>query len=694
MKTFFFFSAFFGFIFGIFFFIKLPFQNELSSTESIKYFNKDGEVFYEDFIEDSGYHEFVSQEKIPDFVKDATQLLEDKRFFYTPGFDPLAIIRAGIQNKQNGKIISGGSGLTQQLIRNHLKPQKRDVFYKIKELILAIKTTVLYSKQDILEAYLNSVYYGENAYGIGSASRIFFNKTPNELNVREAIFLAGLPQSPSVYSPFKKLQNALKREQTVIKVLEKNGFFQKYCPQKQCLAEPLAFEKGEEKRIAPHYIQETNKEFQSIFPNLEKKHIEIYTYFDQGLFEKTETILKNHQKELEEKNIGNAAVVVLNHGNKGVSTLLGSIDYFNPKIQGYVNNAVSLRQAGSTMKPFTYALAFEQGDTPDSKVDDSFIRLQTENGLPYEPKNYDFKEYGEVSYRQALANSYNISAIKIAAKVGVKNLLNTFRALGFHLPEDANHYGVAITLGDGDIRLFDLTSAYTVFPFEGEKFPFRFIQKIKVDGKVVYERPQEKSAHIFSARSANFIADILSDNQARSQQFGTNSPLLTSTWSAAKTGTTRNYRDNWTIGFTKQNTVGVWVGNSNGDPLKNSSGITGAAPLWHDVIESLGESQLINEKLKVKSLKSKTQKIEGNSENIPKKQEQKLSSIILSPQNGDTFLLEGSNQESIFFKAKKSVEWKLNGKVFGTGEKLFWNNPTKGIHCIEAEKEQKCFKVE
>lgn len=686
-----------GFLLGIFVFTPLPFiQGKLTSTNSVQFFDIHHTRFYESFLSGSGYHEFVPLSTIPNFVQDAAVMLEDKRFFSHFGFDPIAIVRASEQNFQARRVVSGGSGITQQLIRNHLQAKQRGITYKLQELILAIKTEMFFSKPEILEAYLNSVYYGENAHGIASASRIFFNKTPQELSIREAIFLSGLPQSPSVYSPLNKPQNALKREKTVTKILDHNGFFQKYCQDKKCLDVPIIFDSDEIQRTAPHYIEETEKELKQILPNLEKHHIEVETYFDAGLYAQIENILQQKREELAEKNIHNAAIVVLNHENRGVSALIGSLDYFDPKIHGFVDNAVSFRQAGSTMKPFTYALAFERGDTPDSIVDDSFLHMTTQQGLPYEPKNYDFEEYGNVTYRQALSNSYNISAIKIAEKVGVKNVLNTLQALGFKMTKSADHYGAAITLGDGDIRLLDLTNAYTVFPLQGKKYPFKFIKRVFVDGKLAYERPAESGERIFSQQSAEFISDILSDNEARSQQFGTDSPLKTSLWSAAKTGTTRNYRDNWTIGFTHENTVGVWVGNSDGSYLKNSSGITGAAPIWHDIVEALPRGELrtqsselrTNTKYQIPNIKK------TSSPRLSDSQTHGLSaSTIISPQNGDIFLLEGSPQDAIILKAKKSLTWTLDGKPFGTGEKLFWEEPTLGIHCVEGNGVKKCFEV-
>jgi len=681
-----------GIAIGTFSFLPLPFSGgNLSNAQSIRYFDINHQVFFEDFSDTSGYHESIALKDIPSFVQNATVLLEDKRFFFHPGFDPLAIIRAIFQNIKSGSIVSGGSGITQQLIRNHLRVKQRNKIYKLHELLLAIKTDFLFSKNEILEAYLNSVYYGENAYGIAAAAQIFFNKTPNELNLHEAIFLAGLPQSPSAYNPFKKMTNALKREKTVIQILEHNGFFKNYCQDKQCLATPLKLERGKKQKIAPHYIEETKKELAKIIPDTTQHQIEVNTYFDQGLFASAQSVIEKQITELEEKNVRNAAVVILNHQERGVSVLIGSKDYFDTKIQGFVNNAVAFRQAGSTMKPFTYALAFEHDDTPNSLVDDSFLHLQTQDGLPYEPKNYDFEEYGKVTYRQALANSYNISAIKVAQKVGVENLLNTFRALGFRLNEGVDHYGLALTLGDGEIRLLDLANAYTVFPLEGKKYPFRFIKSVRVDGKIIYERPPETGEKIFSSQSTRYIEDILSDNEARSQQFGLDSPLRTSVWSAAKTGTTKNYRDNWTMGFTREYTVGVWVGNSDGSYLKNSSGITGAAPIWHDIIEALPKNQtttIIKNQLPSNSASKQTRK----HSNIFNDQ-----SLIISPQNGDVFLLEGNAQEAVIFKAKKNVEWKLDGKNFGNGQKKFWENPTVGKHCAEAlfeeVKEKSCFTI-
>ncbi len=715
-----------GIVIGSIIFTPLPTNNSLITAKSVQFHDIHGEVFYEEYSDKSGFHKFIPIDKIPSFVKDATILLEDKRFFYHLGFDPLAIARALYQNIKNNYTISGGSGITQQLIRNHLNPKKRNIKYKIQELFLAIKLELKYSKNEILEAYLNSVFYGNNAYGIGAASRLFFNKTPNELSIHEAIFLAGLPQSPSVYNPRKNMDQALKREKIVIKVLEGNGFFDKYCKnspnisssknkeiwsngkkehdcKKTIISTPLILEKGDPQRIAPHFIEEAKKELKGILDENFSLNAnwKIFTYFDIPLFEISKEIAVKHVEENEDKNIYNSAIVILDHENKGVSMLMGSIDYFNEEIQGYVNNAVSFRQAGSTIKPFTYALAFQQGDTPESIVNDSFLHLKTQDGYPYEPKNYDFKEYGEVTYKQALANSYNISAIKIAQKVGVENLLNTLRELGFYnLDKSTEEYGLALTLGDGEVRLLDLTEAYSVFPHGGQKYKYKFIKKIVKDGETIYERKLDNPKNIFSKKSSEYIKNILSDNQARSQQFGENSPLKTSKWSAAKTGTTRNFRDNWTIGFNKDFTVGVWVGNADGSYLKKSSGISGAAPIWHDIMEELflmrNNSSTMNDFEKKEDFITEHNKkdFENSKPQIPKSNLQ----LILSPQNGDIFLLDkSSNQEAITFKSKKEVDWYLDNEFFGYGKKLFWENPKIGKHCIEIIlgeiKEKNCFEV-
>jgi penicillin-binding protein 1C len=662
--------------------------------KSIEYYNSQNEIFYQEYFAENGYHQRISLEKVPQHIQDAFLLLEDKNFYHHFGIDPFAILRAFYLNLKYKKIISGGSGINQQLVRNYLKPKKRNIFYKIKEALIAIKANFYYDKNKIFEEYLNTIYFGNQAYGIKSASQTFFNKDPQELSIKEAVFLAGLPQSPSVYNPFIKSEASLKRMETVKKILKKNKYFNKHCLEKnidKCIEEnfstPPALNYSPALKTAIHYKELVLKELKNIIDlkNFNLGNLKIYTYLDNKVFQESENIIKKNLLNLKEKNISNVAVVILDNTNHSIINLIGSADYYNKDIQGQVNNANSLRQAGSTIKPFTYALAFENGKTPQSIINDSFIHLKTNNNKPYEPKNYDFKEYGNVSYKKALANSYNISAIKIAKEVGTENLLQTLRFLGLKtLSKNADNYGLALTLGDGEIRLIDLTKAYSVFNNQGKIFPYRFIKKIVYQNKIIYEKPDFYGEKIFSKTSVNYINEILSDNLSRFQQFGEKSPLKTNFFSASKTGTTRNFRDNWTIGYNKKYTVGVWVGNANGDYLKKSTGITGAAPIWNDIITYLNQKKpsVFSNKLLTKT--SNTPLKNYSLKDYPENKEY----FVIKPQNNDVFL-KNDKLDSLVFKANKEVYWDLDNIFFKKGKKIFWDNPLKGSHCIEVFKDEK-----
>ena len=692
-------------------FLISPSSLSLPTPNIISFYDDNNKIFHQKTPQGESYI-FTKIEEIPPIIKDATILLEDQRFYYHWGFDPFAIVRAFWQNLKAQKIVTGASGITQQVIKKIYNPQKRNFLYKISEIFLAFKLEQKFSKTEILEAYLNNIFYGANNYGIQAASQSFFNKTLSELSLNEVVFLVGLPQSPGIYNPRTNLDQALKRKKTVIKILNKNGFFEKYCPQffqtslEQCLQtiakKPIQLERGTKQNIAHHYAEKTWQEFKQL--NLPySNNLKIFTYLNSALFNKAQNIAKKHIEKNKEKNINNAAILILNNKNYGISVMLGSADYFNENIQGYVNNTTSLRQAGSTLKPFTYALAFEQGKTPESLIDDSFIHLKTEDNYAYEPKNYDFKEYGIISYRQALANSYNISAIKITQEIGVKTLLTKLRELGFKsLDKTADNYGLALTLGDGEIRLIDLVQAYSVFPHNGKKYKYSFIKEITLQDQTIYKNNNFKFSRMFSEKSAQFVSDILADNEARKQQFGLNSPLKTSQKSSAKTGTTRNFRDNWTIGFNQNYTVGVWVGNADGSYLYKSSGISGAAPIWHDIMEELflePPNYLASHPLS--SYKSSENNFSKNKNLLNKDliNPKKSNPLILLPQEGDVFLIEKHQNEAIIFKSRKNLNWYLNGNFFGSGKKLFWDTPSSGEHCIRGEFnknqiEENCFLIQ
>nr|HPO05939.1 transglycosylase domain-containing protein [Candidatus Gracilibacteria bacterium] len=453
--------AFIGFLIGLFYY-NIPDHNPLSPNEYRIYLDNKEQIFYSTVNKENYFYQNLKYEQIPPPVIDATVYLEDRSFWHHLGFSPLAILRSIYQNQQANRIVSGGSGITQQLARAYLKPEKRSYWQKIQEIYLALGLEKQFSKKEIISNYLNSIFYGNKAYGISAAAYYYFDKTPAELNLREVVFLSGLPQSPSRYNPFKYWSSAQKREKIVIKQLWHNGFFRKYCPQaqqmqdlwqNQCLSSDIKLKSPPPRSLDlfQHYRQMIDQEIKQT-PFANSANLTIYSYLDSNLQKNTQNIIEKQLIKNKDKKIGNAAAIIFDHQHLSIPVLIGSANYGDHSSQGYVNNAISYRQPGSTIKAFTYALAIEKGDFPDTTVEDSFVHYKTGQQYPYEPKNYDFKEYGLVTYRQALANSYNISAIKVAEKVGIENLLNFLRRLGMeNLDKKSKEYGLALTLGDGEV---------------------------------------------------------------------------------------------------------------------------------------------------------------------------------------------------------------------------------------------------
>lgn len=532
--------------------------------QSVRILDRNGKLLYEKRQNDFGSQDFLEFEKIPDSIIDAAIAIEDKAFYSHFGINPKSILRAAWQNQQAGKIVSGGSTITQQLVRNRLKPEKRGYLYKAKEALLAIKLETRMSKEEILEAYLNNAYFGHQAYGIQAASQILFEKNVAELSQAESAFLIGLIQSPSNYDPYKNFEAAKERQTRVIDSMPITE------EQKEELkSEPIKLGSGRIDIKAPHFVMWILEKFELT------NETEILTTLDLELQMEIEQIVERHLKQLEDKNVSSAAVVVLDVKNGDLLTMVGSADYFNIEHDGAVNVALSNRQPGSALKPFTYSLALKNGDTAATTIADIETQFFTQDGNPYIPRNYDYGYHGLVRYREALANSYNIPAVKVLEKVGVENLLHFLQKAGITtLNQTPEHYGLALTLGDGEVKLLELAQAYGMLARGGKTLPVR----------TLLEEETEDGKHLLDEKIAWLITDILDDDIARLPEFGEGGPLEFEFPVAAKTGTTRNSRDNWTFGYTDNRVVGVWVGNADNTPMRGTSGITGAGPIFHDTM--------------------------------------------------------------------------------------------------------------
>ncbi len=595
---FFFFGIFFSSIFiflpilGYVFVSDLPSLNKLSVAyipQTTKLYDRDGGLLYEFYAEEN--RTLVALSDIPAHLRQATIAIEDQNFYSHPGFDLRGIARAFVSNVTDGEF-QGGSTITQQLIKSALLTPDPTITRKTKEVILALWAEQKYDKDEILELYFNYVPYGGTAWGVQAASEVYFGKDVSEVTLPEAAFLAGLPRAPSVYSPFINSENVWKKRQlTVLRAMVRDG----YVTQEQAeeaYNQKLAFEAPQTSIKAPHFVMYV-KDFLVKKYGLyavERGGLQITTSLDLDLQQFVEAEVRKTVEENRYLGIGNAASVITDPRNGDILAMVGSRDFFDREHDGNVNITTSLRQPGSTIKLITYTAALENGYTEGSLVQDSPITIKISGKESYKPVNYDGRYHGMVPLRIALANSYNIPAVRIAQKLTPELILEYGQKMGISSWRNDMPYGLSITLGGNEVTMLDLATAYGVIANNGQKAELDPILEVRDSyGKVL----KEKDVHpvqVVSEGAAFIVEDILSDNRARSGAFGANSPLyIPDKRVSVKTGTTDNKRDNWTVGFTDNYVVATWVGNNDNTPLSPTlaSGITGAAPLWRDVMESL-----------------------------------------------------------------------------------------------------------
>ncbi|GIW63321.1 MAG: hypothetical protein KatS3mg091_123 [Patescibacteria group bacterium] len=564
--------------------------NQKSEISSI-FYDRNGEILYELFKNKNIIP--VKINNISKYAIQATIAIEDADFYKHQGISEKGLIRAFINTIFLGKK-QGGSTITQQLIKNSLLTPERTISRKIKEFLLAFEVERRYSKDEILEMYLNSNPYGGVLYGIESAAKGYFGKSAKELNLTEAAILAGLPQRPSYYSPLIGEKNAWKaRTQAVLRRMREEGYITKDQEQKAVKElDAIKFKQSSIDIKAPHFVFYVKELIEQEYgPEVFNQGLKIKTTLDLKLQEKTQEILKEEIESLADYKVSNGAAVILDSKTAEILTMVGSYDYNNEKY-GNFNAATALRQPGSAVKPITYALAFENGFTPATTMMDVFTTFYIDGKDDYTPVNYDEKYRGPMQLRFALGNSINTIAVKLLALNGLERFLQKAYDMGITTFEptkdNLKRFGLSITLGGGEVRLLELTSAYSVFARGGEKIdPIAILEITDSNGKKIYQKQEPAKKQVLSKEVAFLISHILSDNNARLLAFGPNSYLnVRGKTTAVKTGTTNDKRDNWTIGFTKDITVGVWVGNNDNSQMnpRIASGITGASPIWNKII--------------------------------------------------------------------------------------------------------------
>jgi 1A family penicillin-binding protein len=591
---------------------------EHAAAPSTRIYDRNGRLLYEILDPHGGAHTPVPLDEIPQACIDATIATEDASFYSNPGVDGWAIARAVWINLQGGEILSGGSTITQQLARNLLlSPEERTqvtLERKLRESILAWRIARTYGKDEILTLYLNETYYGNLAYGLEAAAKTYFAKSAAELDLAECALLAGLPQSPATYNPLENPQAAQERQGVVLGLMVKHGYITQE-EADRAVSEDLRFASVAFPIEAPHFVMLVRGQLEHEFglEALYTQGLQVYTTLDLDAQHTAERIVRRRLAQLADtrpgeppRNVNNAAVVALDPHTGEVLAMLGSPDYFDPGIDGAVNVTVATRQPGSSIKPITYAAAFDptrQGPlTAATMMVDVRTVFITREGDPYVPRNYDREWHGPVLLRQALASSYNLVAVKVLDHVGIDAMAAQARAMGITTFDDAgsgesdDRFGLALTLGGGEVRLLELTGAYGAFANGGYRVEPVLITRVEdSSGQVLKVWETSPGERVMDERVAYLISDILSDDFARISTFGEWSALNLTRPAAVKTGTTTDWRDNWTVGYTPDLVVGVWAGNANNEPMEHVSGVTGAAPMWHDVMEEMHKGRPVRE---------------------------------------------------------------------------------------------------
>ena len=515
-----------------------------------------------------------------DRVPKAIVAAEDLRFRHHPGIDPLAIVRAGGQAVFNRRVVSGASTLTQQLART-LVARPRTLRGKLGEMALALRIEASLSKDEILEQYANRVSFGPGLRGIEAASRFYFDKPARDLSLAEAAALAGMPRGPSLYDPRKRTDRLLKRRDTVLDRMLGAGLATED-EVRRAKSEPLVIAPRGGGLGAPHLVQAlTSGKLLDL--GEERAHVADLTLtIDRGLQRTIEVLAQETVRDLHDRKGSAAAVVVIENATGEVLAYLGSHDFEDAAGLGQNDGVLMLRQPGSSLKPFVYGLAMERlGFTASTMLPDIETHFMSAGG-DFAPNNYDARFHGPVLLREALASSFNVPAVRAAAALGESNVLTRLRDLGFlTLDRPAEEYGLAIALGDGEVRLLDLANAYATIARGGSSLPVRAVRSATLAGGGSLSLPTIPPRPVLDPAVTLVLADILSDDRARALSFGRGSALDLPFPVAAKTGTSKGYRDNIAVGFTREVTVAVWVGNFDGSPMEGISGITGAGPLFH-----------------------------------------------------------------------------------------------------------------
>ncbi|MBX5480948.1 MAG: penicillin-binding protein 1C [Myxococcaceae bacterium] len=560
-------------------FVALPLPEHLLDyrpVASLRILDRDGNLLRELRSRQDGRATPLRSDQIPDRVKRTFVAAEDHRFYSHHGVDPIAVARALVQNVTHGRIVSGGSTLTQQLART-LIPRERTLLGKIQEALWALRLEAHLDKDEILTQYLNRVPFGNGTFGLEAAAQLYFGRSAEHLSIAQTAVLASIPRGPTAYNPYRRPERLDARKHWVLERMVETGALSREDAE-LAKDDPIDLRAFASSFRTPHFVE-------FLASHLDRFGVSdaavIQTTIDPSLQARAEEAVQQEIGRLADRNVGSAAALVVDNPTGEVLAYVGSADFFDEVHEGQNDGVQMLRQPGSALKPFVYLEAFSAGYSPATVLSDTEAHFGGVGG-EYSPENYDRRTHGPVRVREALANSYNVPAVRVGEQLGPERVLRRLHRAGFDsLDKGAEHYGLGIVLGDGEVSLWEAARAYSGLSRGGVLRPLRpILHAWRADGTEIALRDEIRPRRFAPATNVALIADILSDNSARARAFGIDNVLRLPFPTAAKTGTSKGYSDNWTVGFTHERTVAVWAGNFDGSPMTKVSGITGAGPIF------------------------------------------------------------------------------------------------------------------
>lgn len=567
--------------------------NKRVVIESTKIFDRTGEhLLYE--IHGEEKRTLIPFAEMPENVRYATLILEDQDFYSHHGIRPTSIVRAALKDIIKGGAVQGGSTITQQFVKNSILTNERTLTRKVKEVILAVEMELKFSKDEILQMYLNEIPYGSNAYGIEAAAQTFFAKRARELTLDEAAVLASLPKAPSLYSPFGSYPERVKaRQEYALDQMAKAGYITKEQAEEAKNTDVFAKLSAKKENIfAPHFVMYVKEQLEAKYgaQAMEEGGLRVYTTLDWDKQQVAEKVVsEGAQSNAKKYKAENAALVAMDPKTSQILAMVGSRDYFDTTIDGQVNVAIRDRQPGSSFKPYVYLTAFTKGYTPETLLFDVETQFDTETGKEYKPQNYDGKFHGPLMMKEALGMSLNIPAVKTLYLAGVKDAVTLAKRMGVTTLNQPERYGLSLVLGGGEVKLVDHVNAFGTLATGGIYRPKTAILRVEDNqGKKLEEYKEILGERVVEEKYVAMLDHIISTNSYRAPVFGENSPLkFENRQVAAKTGTTNEWRDGWTMGYTPSIAVGVWAGNNDNSPMAEAAdGVFVAAPIWRKFMDA------------------------------------------------------------------------------------------------------------